>query len=74
MKRDLTILRATLPRRGWLGAVAAGGAAWIGTRIGLPTDTRRTPAASSPPAPRAAGSSRTSLMVRPAPDSVKRHG
>jgi hypothetical protein len=74
MKADKTRPQGRLPRRSWLGAIAAVAAAWTGWKAGVRrTDAPRLSASTSRP-PRASDSPRAPLVVRPSPDSVKRHG
>jgi hypothetical protein len=74
MKSNRTIPQSKLPRRTWLGAVAAVAAAWTGWKAGVRgTDAPRLSVSTSR-RPRSSDSPRAPLVVRPSPDSVKRHG
>jgi hypothetical protein len=74
MKSNRTIPQSKLPRRTWLGAVAAVAAAWTGWKTGVRRTGAPTPSASTSRPARASDSPRAPLVVRPSPDSVKRHG
>ena len=77
MKPDLPDTTVSSPRRRWLGAIAAAaGAAWAwrarapraALSTGKPILPDRTPVSA------AQVSTPVSIVVRPSPDSVKRHG
>jgi hypothetical protein len=75
MKADANTPQSKLPRRGWLAALAAAAGA-----LTAPKALARSPlakaraAAGEAPGPNSPSGPRPTLAVRPAPDSVKRHG
>lgn len=74
MKSDMTVPQSRIARRGWLGGLAAGlGALFAWKSAGPAAPLAEGPAARQPDAAPAMPN-RPALVVRPAPDSVKRHG
>jgi hypothetical protein len=72
MKSDPNHPQSLVPRRRWLGGMAAA----LGGVLGLATGRRASAEVSAALAPSRATTSpaRPPLAVRPAPDAVKRHG
>jgi hypothetical protein len=78
MRNQPSATRSNQARRGWLSTIAGAAAALLGRKLVRP-DAR---ASSAPRAPVTRGAGRTelrspgapALVVRPAPNTVKRHG
>jgi hypothetical protein len=73
MKSHLFSQQSALPRRGWLGGILAATAALLGWRASGASNRRGfkiAPQLTDAVAP----ATRAKLEVKPAPDSVKRHG
>ncbi len=72
MKSDLNHPKSLVPRRRWLGGVAAAVGGLLGWQGGSGVAARV--AAAAEPVTSTAVAKRPSLAVHPARDSVKRHG
>jgi hypothetical protein len=74
MKSDSISPQSNLPRRGWLGAAAAAVASLLAWKAGTRAHVTANATMPREHFPATPGLSRASVVVKPSPDSVKRHG